>query len=492
MMNDVDKFMSKPYIGVVLTTIAFLIFLPWINRPFTGHHDFTGAFYSQMARNYLRYGLITTKLGQVTNFGETTPEQFSYHTHHPPMIPLLVAMSYGIFGEREWAARLIPLLFALGATYVLFRFIADHVSITLATVATILTISSPLFVYTAILPEYEAAALFLILLQFYSFYQLTEKGDKFWKVVFFIAAVLGFITAWVTYFAIPLLTINELLKKRTTYLSTLLVGIVLATGFFGLHVAHTKIVTGEWFGGGLGDIFFKRIGATPEIDPRYIFSIGKYLETETRRLKDFYGIPLLVFSAIGATRTFSQQRTSSAKEILFLLLGVSLILPVFFRNYVFVHDYMLFYTAPLLGFATATTIQYLLRLVPNPRRFFALCLFVSFLIAVNALATHVVWRDLWGSKTWYEASVIIGNRLRQTTTPKQSILIVNQLLRDQETQLAFYADRAISFPSKDHEDDPDVIVNVSSDFQFPEKQKGQILQVYRLEVKQGVEYYYRK
>jgi 4-amino-4-deoxy-L-arabinose transferase-like glycosyltransferase len=48
------------------------------------------------------------------------PEWFRYHTDHPPLVPLFVSFSFRLFGEHEWAARLVPILFSLGSTMLVY------------------------------------------------------------------------------------------------------------------------------------------------------------------------------------------------------------------------------------------------------------------------------------------------------------------------------------------------------------------------------------
>ena len=245
--------------AVSFVVFTALLFIPWLNRPFTGHHDFVGAFNSQMARNYLRYGLATTKLGQVTNFGEAKPEEFAYHTHHPPGVPLMLALVYAIFGEQEWAARGLMAAFSLGSVWLYILLVSQAAPLAITATAALLMVTAPLFIYPSILPVYEAPALFLLLLQLYSFSRFTQtRLTKYW-LIFIAAIIAGDVTAWVTYFGLPILIANELRRRKPEFLKKLLLLQIVSVGFFFLHLAHTKYLTGGWFGGGLGEIFLKRV-----------------------------------------------------------------------------------------------------------------------------------------------------------------------------------------------------------------------------------------
>ena len=64
------------YIIYLVILLAFFLLLPKIDKPFFGHHDWNGVFYSNIARNYLRYGYLKTKFGEVTNYGRVEAEDF--------------------------------------------------------------------------------------------------------------------------------------------------------------------------------------------------------------------------------------------------------------------------------------------------------------------------------------------------------------------------------------------------------------------------------
>lgn len=473
---------------------------PWIPRPFTGHHDFVGAFNSQMARNYLRYGLLATKLGQVTNFGTVAPGAFSFHTHHPPGVPLFLALVYRLFGEHEWVARGSFAVFAAGSTVLLFLMISHATSLLEGSITTLLAITTPLFIYPSILPVYEAPALFLMLLQIFCFKRWVTSEKRAYLTLLVVGAIVGYVTAWVTYVTVPILIAERILSRssRARGFRILIILFFTSIFFFGLHLAHTKLLTGDWFGGGLRNVFLRRTGMTPEPNQAFSYTTVKYINTLMFRLKNFYGIPLLAVSVIGLVRVIVDRKKKEGRHLLFFLTGVALALPVLFRNYVFVHDYLLYYTVPLIGFTAAVGVVTInewcqsIGLLENVTT--ATVVMAITLIGITALATRVTWKDLWESIAWDETSPVIGGRLRNTTTSGQSILIVNQPLKEEETNLQYYADRAVSFPKPNDANpyDPDVMVNVTSDYQFSEEYKEKLLQAYRLEIDQGVEYYYRK
>lgn len=87
-----------------------------IDEPF----DFNDAVMSTGARNHLRYGFGTTKFALVVDSGPRTPEHFTYYTNHPPLVPVLVSLSFALFGQHEWAARLVPIACSVSSLILIF------------------------------------------------------------------------------------------------------------------------------------------------------------------------------------------------------------------------------------------------------------------------------------------------------------------------------------------------------------------------------------
>ena len=88
-----------------------------ITAPFTGWHDWNSAWYSYFGRNHLRYGLgYTAGLCTHGHTAEPPPEPRRYLSH-PPLIAIWVAASMAVFGDHQWAGRLVPILSTLGGAW---------------------------------------------------------------------------------------------------------------------------------------------------------------------------------------------------------------------------------------------------------------------------------------------------------------------------------------------------------------------------------------
>ena len=118
-----------------------------IAKPFIGHHDWNGVFYSQIARNYLKYGL-ETGLGQMTSPG-------NYYTHYPPLFTWLLALDFKFLGVSDVSARLLPVMLTIFSFILLVKITDSLVPLLLAL--------TPMIRYFSHMPSQETLIIFLSL-----------------------------------------------------------------------------------------------------------------------------------------------------------------------------------------------------------------------------------------------------------------------------------------------------------------------------------------
>ena len=150
----------KGAIAVVLILYAALLTRD-IAQPWVGLHDWNGAFYSQLARNLLRYpfevhhGMPVVAVG----LAPPSPEECSIYATHPPGLAWLVAMSFRVFGEQEWSARLVPIVASLGALAILATAVRRRCGQATAVVFGVVFALLPMTAYFGRMVDQEAPAL---------------------------------------------------------------------------------------------------------------------------------------------------------------------------------------------------------------------------------------------------------------------------------------------------------------------------------------------
>lgn len=309
-----------------------------IDKPFWGHHDWNGAYWGNVARNYGRYPLGTTKLAMITSSGPAKPSDFEYNFHYSPLYPLVLGLVFKVFGVSEVGARGLAVVLSGATLAVFYRLVQKYFSGRVALAALILWIATPMFLYFGKMPVHDVMILFWAVLAVY-FYLC----GKFYTLVFFL--VLALLSGWPGYSLVPAMTLHWWFFRKASFLSgdrVLLLWLVAVAGFASLLV-HDKVVTGSFFGGGLAEIFFFRLQRV---------EVTTFLATMARWLVAYYtfltGLSLLM---VIFWRKFVRG------DIALLFLGMALVYPVVFSDSAFRHDYLLVYFLPYLTLASALVLE---------------------------------------------------------------------------------------------------------------------------------------
>ncbi len=381
-------------------------------KPFIGHHDWNGVFYANIARNYLRLGLFKTQLGQVTEFGQINQPE-SFYTHYPPLLTLLMAGWFKIFGVGDWQARLVPFLFFLGSLWILFKLFNYLKFKPWAAFSGLAVGLTPMWRYFSRMPSQEALIVFFSLLSVLTLL----KGQK---KLFYFSVVLNGLSGWAGYFLYPWLFI---LQRRGRWLAR--AGLILAAIFL-LHLAHTYWLTGSAVGGGLIEALKLRLNlaGTPG------FTWWNYLILEKQRLAAFYTLTLL---AVASVSTIWKR-----ERLVLALLGWGLSYPLIFSNVVFVHDYFNIFFIPYLAVATA----YLFNLAKP-------ALVIAFYLLV-----------FWERNSFYRALTVtesfkpgyeLGRQINQAVPEAETAYVVgsDEFIEPQNLFVSYYADRKVIYLAPD-------------------------------------------
>lgn len=130
---------------------------------------------------------------------------------------------------------------------------------------------------------------------------------------------------------------------------------------FFLHLAHVKILTGSFIGGGLLDVFFFRFNpiATSSL---YGFSYSRFIIQELRmiivyftRVIVFFSFLWIIYKLFWQRFLFSPSKLPKFQDdiLLLLLLPFGLTPILLFQNLAFIHDYMIYYLLPFVTLSTA-------------------------------------------------------------------------------------------------------------------------------------------
>lgn len=387
---------------IILIFLAFIL-TDHLAKPFIGHHDWNGVFYSNIARNYLRFGLLETKLGQMTG-----PN--SFYTHYPPLFPLTLALAFKAFGISSIVARLLPAVLTIAAIFLLY--LITHSWVVVAVVLT------PMLRYYSQMPSQEPLIIFLTLLSFYFFRKKNRIG-------FYLSVILNGLTGWAGYFFYPLLFF---LNRRWATKACLLLVLT-----FSLHLLHTYLLTGSFLGGGIFDALLLRLGFFPMLgktEPELAgqFTWLAYLIKEARMLTVYYTLTLLSLAAIGLLLCRDKI------TLIFLAWGLSY--PLIFSNVVFVHEYFNVFFWPFLALSLVNLINRI-RLKPV----LVLIIFLAIFLERNKF-----YQALLETKA-FEPGYQLGRKINQTVPEGGTATVTNskEFIESQNLFIDFYSDRQIEY-----------------------------------------------
>ena len=113
-----NKFRNTAY--VLLGLIFLYFFFLGINLPYVGPNATNFNDYSLIAKNYNLFGFWNTKFAEIVSVTKTLPANPQYYLHHPPLLPILEALTFRIFGYGFWVGRLTVILFSLGSIFLIY------------------------------------------------------------------------------------------------------------------------------------------------------------------------------------------------------------------------------------------------------------------------------------------------------------------------------------------------------------------------------------
>ncbi len=423
----------------LLVVVSALARIDGVERPWSyGDHDgWGGAFYSNIARNYVRYGYLATRLAPVTSTGDTPADEWRYYLTHPPFIGLAVSLSFHLFGEHEWSARIVPLLFSLANILLVFRLASSLWSRKTALLAAAILSFVPMEVVYATHvdpqgPPVTFAALLLLL-------GYLERRPFVAGAAFLLGA--GF--DWPIHYMAGLIAVHALVferdKKGWARWALLLPAgsLVLVLGF--LAYAHRVAPNPEqqYIQSSALESFLFWTGlqvTRGHIPGHRMASPGpaEWLRKEWSYFGELYGLPLLVLAVVGVAVGDRRQRI-----ILWLVLLWGAAHVVIFPMGAFVHDYWMTYLSPGLALAGARAIVFLAdRLLPARRPRLRTAAAAG---AVVALGVSGLARGIDRIETSRTDPARFGMKLHELVAPDEGILSLSPV----DARDAYYADRRI-------------------------------------------------
>ena len=328
-----------------------------IDEPWIRIHDWNGAFYSQLARNALRYPFdIHHGMPLVAVGDNAAPQDRSIYATHPAGLVWVIAAAFKLFGESEFAARLTAIAASLLSLALLFDLVRRWMGLPMALLAGFAYAIMPLNVFFGRMVNHEpfCMAAMLFALWCWQFLEAppTPRTHRLSHLAGFALAI--FVCAaidWPGFLFAALFSLYAAYAWRRNRISGGLCAFVWATTIFScaavtLHIVYAGL-DGSWHS--LWSIFTARTGSGA--DDRII--IGN----AWNHTIDNTSLVTIVFALIGllglCSRRFRHFVPIYRLPAAMVLLATGVLwVALFWRQYR-VHHYWLFYLGPSLALFTA-------------------------------------------------------------------------------------------------------------------------------------------
>ena len=208
---------SRVWLAIFGATLFWLAFVltSEIDRPWINGADYNGAVWSQSAHNTLRAGLTETSgASSGFYFGPLPIPPWGYYLHHPPLLHLVIAALFSLFGEHEWVARLVPVGCSLASLVFFWLLVRSCGGVRLATLAAAVFACLPMQLRYGAMVNFEPCVLMLILgtLLCLRWHSVTARpGWKYGALAFVIA---GLWVDWAMHLFVIAICACWLLRRR--------------------------------------------------------------------------------------------------------------------------------------------------------------------------------------------------------------------------------------------------------------------------------------
>ena len=407
------------------------------------HNAWGGAFYGNVARNFLRYGYWATAFAPVVNSGVVDPAQFQFYYHHPPMTMWLTSISFFAFGVHEWSARLVPLVFSLLTMALVFEFARSAYGKVAALCTLMVMAALPVDAYYAAhVDPNSSVSIFFTTLAVDGYRRWLGSGQGRDYGVIVIAIVLGCMTGWYTYLVIPPMfahfwLIHRAARSRAMWTRAWILPAV-SVVVFALFLLHRKIV----FSGGHHEIYDTLSERVLKRTSGHGLDLFALLEIYLRQILTLYTLPIVALGAAWLVLflwDFRKKRLCIADWCIAILLSYGLLYALAFPGHLRSHDFFVRTYAPGAALACALVVVRAANAVRLPALSLAL---IGLVVGGVCVAATVRTQWLYGKDDRNNGPTLrgFGEAVAALTTPRDPVFLP---LND--AVLQYYVDRPMTF-----------------------------------------------
>lgn len=314
----------------ILAVLSLMVFIGLqsgkLTQPWVG--EFEAGFQEMIALHHLQSGIVNNHFLPV--IAEIRGDKF-YQTAHPPLLHIIYALLYKIFGVGEWVTRCFSLILLIATIGLWSALLRKEQRVLFWIIALFFPVSFRLGLTT----NYEPLTIFLVALFVFSFERLNSNLNAKSLAWLIPILILLLLSDWPGYLAAPALLLSRIREAKSR---KWLAGLFLfELGFFLVLILYMYRVAGEL-------ALFAHSGTRS--NPLYLFQTSTWMEL-FEHLKWIVGLPALILVLLGTVKIALERRDGPDKFALrfwgwFLVLLLGSAGQLVSRHYV----YLLYFFLP--------------------------------------------------------------------------------------------------------------------------------------------------
>ena len=389
-----SRFATSPWAVLPILILAAGILSIGISREYRLKHEDNNALHAAFGRAHVEAGLATTRGHDA--YVNRKDGRVHFYAHHPPGCGLLLGAVFGVSGsDRPEVVRCLAIAATLVTLGLLWWIVRREEGPETALVAALAFAVLPQAAFYGRMVNHEVLALPFIVMLVDRYFALARGGGMRAAVGLALAATVGALFAWATFFALAACATHALISLRRRAVwpdagGALVLVLALGAFFFVVDIAHIAWVRG----GDLSDlaaIFSSRIGADQSYGP---FEWAHKMLGFSRRLATASGTGALIWLGVRTVRAvLGKIRLRPVEEIaaVFLLGGLAYL--VVFNWGAWQHHYWQFPLLPAVVISLALAVTLVAkRANEGPRRLASRVLLGLIVIEVITASTVALYK----------------------------------------------------------------------------------------------------